>query len=232
MNTAYVRNTIISSCVGAFLISSLLLLSFFTFEPVVSHGASADTQFLVTQEITAEISITAAPDVTMAPTIAGITGGTANGQTQVVVTTNNNDGYTLAIDFASSSYGTAAMNRNGGGGDIDDYATSTEADFGFRQSTTLAQFAFSVTASTSNDVATAFEDNGSTCGNADTGNTGNCWMGPSSTASAIIINTGAATPVSGSTSTVKFRVHVPSDPSPAIPTGFYTATTTLTATTK
>lgn len=217
---------------AAFLVLATVL--FMVSEPVVTRAqTSATDQFTVTQEITTEIAfITPVNDVTMSGTIAGITGGITNGQTQVRIATNNTTGYSLEVDFASSSYGTAAMNRDGGSGSITDYAVAAPGvpDFTFDSGESFAQFGFTVSASTTADIDTRFRNSSSACN--DGGGIGevsaSCWYGPSSTA-VTLINTSSATPASGSTSTIHFRVDVPSNPSPVIPPGFYTATATLTA---
>lgn len=228
------RNEIKRSFVAAVMIGTLVLLTYFVSEPVVSYGQVSDTdQFIVTQEITTEIAFTAtAADITMSPTIAGVTGGTANGSTQVVVTTNNSAGYSMTIDFASSSYGVAAMNRNGGSGYISDYtpAVAGTPDFSFAAEA-YSQLAYTVSASTTGDLDQTFRNNGSACNNNSGGDTAaSCWYGPSTSAEQIV-QTAAATAASGATTTVHFRVNVPSSPSPVVPAGFYTATATLTATT-
>lgn len=200
---------------------------FMMLEPAVGH-AIADT-FIVTQSITSEISfLTTATDVSMSPSIAGLTGGTANGRTHVVVSTNNPTGYNMTIAFSSST----AMGKNGGGGYISNYSnsSSTVPDYSF-STEAYGQFAYAVQASTTTDVDQTFKSNGtSACNTGSTNTAGNCWMRPSTTAETII-NRGTGTPASGATTSIQFRVHVPANPSPAIPTGTYTATATLTAVT-
>lgn len=226
MTLALIRHSALSALVAATLASLLVLGSFLMFEPVVSRAQATDT-FNVSQSITAEIAfIATSTDVVMAPTIAGLTGGTSNGSYTVRVNTNNSAGYNMTIAFSS----TTAMSRNGGGGVINNYAAAVDGtpDYAFDDDT-FAQFAYTVAASSSSELDPSFQDNGSTCG-AGAGNTADtCWLDPDDTAETII-NTSAATPLSGSTSTIAFRVHVPSNPSPAVPTGTYTATATLTAT--
>jgi hypothetical protein len=205
----------------------IVLASFFMLEPAVSRAQEVDS-FTVTQQITAEIEfLTTANDVTMSPTIGSITGDTANGSTQVVVNTNNSAGYNMTIAFSS----TTAMSRNGGGGVINNYApaSTTNPDYTFANET-FAQFAYTVTASTTTDVDQSFQDNGSnTCGTGSSNGAATCWFDPDDAAETIINRT-TSTPISGATTTIGFRVNVPPNPVPAIPTGFYTATATLTAT--
>ena len=93
---------------------------FVILEPAISWAIG--DQFIVTQEITSEISFLTAPlDVTMTPTIAGITGGTANGGTQVVVYTNDSSGYNMTLTASSS----AGMVGNSQGGTIPTLSSTT-----------------------------------------------------------------------------------------------------------
>lgn len=222
-------NPLVAALISATLIFPFITALYIVFEPTISHAVE-DT-FTVTQTVTAEISfVTSITSVAMDGSIAGLTGGTANGQTQTVVRTNNNAGYNMTIDFASSSYGTAAMNQNDGSGYISDYtpAVAGVPDYSF-SSENYAQFAYTMSASTTADLATAFRNNGSACNNDSGGDTAaNCWSNPTTSATTIV-NTSAATPGSGATSTVHFRVNVPNNPSPIVPSGNYTATATLTA---
>jgi hypothetical protein len=48
------------------------------------------------------LSMTAAPNVTMSPALGGLTGGTANGSTSVVVLTDSPSGYQLTIAAESA----------------------------------------------------------------------------------------------------------------------------------
>lgn len=220
------RSHPVAAALALSLVASLILMAgFFTLEPTTSQAA-VDT-FLVTQTVTGEISFMASTsDVALSPALAGLTGGTANGRTQVRVKTNNSTGYNMTIVFSSST----AMNRNGGGGYISNYSNTTAAvpDYTFANET-YGQFAYAVQASSTTDVDQTFRSNGSNACNTGSSNTANtCWMRPSTTAETIINRT-TSTPVSGATSSVQFRVHIPNSPSPAIPTGTYTATATLTA---
>ena len=227
------NNPAIEACIAALILMVAGLFAFAAFEPVTSQAVTATDQFTVSQQVTAEIAFsTTANNVTMSPSIGGLTGGTANGATQVVVKTNNSAGYTMTIDFASSSYGTAAMNQNGGSAYINDYAPATPGtpDYTFSNGT-AAQLAYTVVASTSSDVDPTFLSDGtSNCATGSTNNPSTCWMGPAQAAETIISRS-TPTPVSGSTSTIQFRVGVPSNPNPVVSSGYYTATATLTAVT-
>lgn len=206
--------------------------SFIMLEPVVGHSQATEI-FEIKQTITGEISFLASTSpVTMVGSIAGVTGGTSWGTTTSRVLTNNSTGYNMTIQFASST----AMYRDGGNGEIPNYRfSSTSASYNFDTSPSNGQFGFTVNASTTGEVATAFLDNGTDCGVGSNETVNQCWKGASTTlgsaGATTIINSSASTPSSGSTTTLQFRVTVPPSPSPAIPTGVYTATATLTATT-
>ena len=232
MSHTHLLHSARSAFVASVLIASLVLLSFVAFEPIV--GRSATEIFEVHQTITAEISFLASTSpVTMNGSIAGVTGGTSWGTTTARVQTNNSTGYTMTIKFASST----AMYRDGGNGQIPNYLYSTgTADYpiGFNTTPSNGQFGFSVNASNTAEVSNVYRNNGTDlCGTNNTTNfdVNTCWRGASTTVAAEtqLINSSAATPVSGSTSTIQFRVTVPNNPNPAIPTGTYTATATLTA---
>lgn len=205
----------------------VLALAFVIFEPAIS--AAIEDQFTITQSITAEISfLTPSTDVTMGPSIAGITGGTSNGGTQVIVLTNNATGYNMTLT-ASSSLG---MIGNGQGGTIPAYIPTATGvpDFNFTTPANRARFGYTVEATTTNDLDQSFKDNGSnTCNTGSTDTANSCWLNASTTAETII-NRSSATTASGATTTIKFRVVVNASPLPAIPQDTYVATTTLTAT--
>lgn len=237
--------TVIKNHVGHSILvtlASLLVLCslYFMIEPQVGRAITG-TDFSIRQEIGAEISfLVQAANVTMFSTsssqISGITGGNATGTTQAVVLTNNATGYYMEIDFADPDGDGTIMRRDNGGtstASIKNYSTSTpysgavEPGYAFSFSSTAAMFAYTVTASSADDIDQSFKSSGTTC-NVGTNTTADtCWMTPSTTAFRII-QTSIAAP-QGSTSTVKFRVYVPPNPNPGVDTGFYTATATLSA---
>ncbi len=227
MSPVHFIKSVANSSLAAMLTLTVLFATFLVLEPTV--GRSATDTFEVTQTITDETSfVLSANDVTMSPqNIAGLTGGRASGTTTVRVRTNNATGFNMTIAFSS----TTAMTRDGGGGTIRNYnpATINVPDYTFG-SEVYGQFAYTVIASTSNDLDTSFRDNGAGACAASTGNLAStCWLNPSTTAKQVIL-TSAASQTSGSTTTIAFRVDVPSNPVPSIPEGVYTATATLTAT--
>lgn len=220
------------AALSALVITALILGVFLVAEPQV--GRAVTDEFTVTQVVSDAISFSQiANDVSMEGTLDGLTGGTSLGTTTVRVRTNNASGYTMTIQFSS----TTAMGRNGGGGRIPNfvYATSTAGyPSGFSTTPANAQFGFTVNASSTSEISDVFTHSGSLCG---TGNNGsftvnNCWRGASTTDAAFeteLINSAGPTPASGSTSTVQFRITIPANPSPAVPNGTYVATATLTA---
>ena len=208
-------------------ITALLMLAlvFLIVEPAISNAVTS--QMNETLSITSEISFLApATNVTLSPNIAGVTGGQADGLTQVRVLTNNALGYSMTI-AASSSVG---MLGNSQGGNIPAYITSVNGvpDYTFTVPANKARFGYTVEATTTSDIVTAFKDNGSACGAGSNTNNGHCWIAATTTPMQII-NRSTPTPDSGATTTIKFRVVVNSNPSPAIPQDIYVATTTLTA---
>lgn len=203
----------------------VLIMTFMVFEPLTTRAIT--TNFTVTQLMTAEISFLAtSTGVTMAGSLAGITGGNATGSTFVVVQTNQSTGYTMDIAFSNSP----AMRGNVTGSTaIVDYGTTSEPTFGFFASTS-AVFAYNVANLPSSSLDPSFKNNGSSCnaGGSYTANT--CWMGPSTTPFRII-SSGVAAPA-GATTTLQFRVNVPNNPNPGVQSDTYTATATLTAVTQ
>ena len=204
---------------------------FSSFEPAIIFGATATSQFKISQDISSEISfVIPASNVTMSPSLGGLTGGTSNGSTQLVVNTSNNTGYNMTlvsssslgmINTASSTYYIPAYVPSSGG--VPDYSFTAPAN--------TARFGYSVKATTTSDVAQLFLDNGSNaCNTGSSNTTDKCWLN-ASTSAVTIINRATPTPSGGATSTLFFRVVINSNPNPVIPNGTYVATTTLTATT-
>ncbi len=222
-----------NAIVASVLAIGLILSTFSLFEPVVAHGVDS-TAFSVTQEIASEISFLSQPtDVTMAGgAISGITGGVRFGTSTFNITTNDPDGYTISIAFASST----AMEGENINSDIPNFIPDADPqpDFDFTVGAGEAWFAYTVNnVTTPADIDTTFRDNGAAC-NVDTNSTvGKCWFNKSdASVSEQIIDASAATAGTGATSTVVFQVGVGGNPSPALETGFYTATATLTAVVK
>lgn len=222
------RNIFLSAVTASgYSIMSILFVAlvFFGFEPIVSRSATATSNFTIAQTINGEIAfLVNANNVTMTGAINGLTGGNATGTTQAVVQTNSPTGYTLGISFGSSSPAMMGVLASSTG--IRDYAASTTPTFVFTASTS-AVFAYTVGASTTLDIAQSFRDNGATCGVGTTDTANACWRGPTTTVVQIVNRSTAA--ATGATTTIQFRVNVPSNPVPAVNADTYTATATLTA---
>jgi len=205
----------------------VLMLAFAVFEPALS--LAVESQFTISQTVTAEVAFAVPPsNVTLSPSISGISGGTSNGGTQLVVTTNNTAGYSMTLT-SSSSLG--MIGNTNPSNYIPAYvpATANVPDLSFTVGSNLARFGYTVEASTTADLTQIFKDNGSACnaGSSDTVNS--CWLN-ASTSAVTVVNRATQTAASGSTTTLKFRVTINSNPSPLIPSDTYVATTTLTAT--
>ncbi len=209
----------------------IMLALFVLIEPAVSSGATtASSQFIISQTINSELAFsTPASDVTLSPSLGGLTGGTSNGGTQFIITAGSSSGYSITLTASSSlgMIGNASSTNY-----IPAYATSSSfvADYVFNVPTNKAYFGYTVEASTTADLTQLFKDDGvSTCGTGSNDGTDACWVGATSTP-LLIINRSGPTAASGATTTLKFRVKIMPNPVPVIPDDTYVATTTLTAT--
>lgn len=170
----------------------------------------------------------------MAGSIAGLTGGYATGTTVASINTNNATGYNMTLHFATNSVSHAmvASTTNPSSAYISNYtpASGGVPDFTWVDNTTgqSAEFGYTVRASTTGEVDSSFMNNGSACAAGTTETNDRCWLNPTTTPERIINSTASN---GSSTTTIKFKVAVPNAPSPALPSGFYIATGTLTATT-
>lgn len=163
------------------------------------------------------LSITAADNVSMTPSLGGLTGGEANGSTSVIVITDSPAGYDLTIETENSP----AM-QNGLNSIADYVPDSAPADFVFSTSVNEAHFGFSPEGA---DVVADFLDDGDECGVGSADTALRCWDGLSTTAFSIA--SGGANHPSGATTTIHFKVGIGA--SAPVVAGTYVATTTLTA---
>ena len=228
-----------NALVLAVLVSVLGMFSFFTFEPQVGQAVTSNN-FTVTQQITNEISFLVQPaNVTMVSSagsyIAGLTGGYATGTTVVSINTNNTTGYNMTLRFATNSvpYAMVASSTATNSAYISNYTPTVGGvpDYTWQDNNSgqSAEFGYSINASTSAEVAQTFKNNGAACNQpAGSATADRCWLNPTTTPQTIINSTA---PNGSSTTTIKFKVAVPSAPSPALPSGYYVATGTLTAVT-
>lgn len=219
----YFINTIIESTI----LYIVLFGAFVAFEPSVSNALS--TTFTVAQTVNTEIAfVTPASNITLAPNIDTSVGGVALGETQVVVITNDHLGYSMTLTASSSlgMIGVASTTQY-----IPAYSPASAGvpDFTFNSPANTALFGYTVEASTTADLATAFKDNAGLC-NALSGfdTADSCWIDANTTPYTIINRTNE-TPLSGATTTLKFRVAINANPVPPLPNDNYVATTTLTA---
>lgn len=157
-------------------------------------------------------------DVTMAPTIGGVTGGISYGTTTATVTTDGLAGYELT---ARASLSPALQSSES---TIADYTpVGANPDFTFTTDATDSHFGYSPQGV---DVVQRFLDNGSTCNTGSSDAYGSCWDGLSTTDEAIA-SSGNSNHPSGATTTVLFRVGIGGSVNQL--GGTYVATTTLTA---
>ncbi len=214
------------------MVSALLVpIGFAYVEPNITRGSG---QFEISQSITAEITFKVAPsDVTLSPSLGGLTGGTSNGGTQFVVMTNNTAGWTVTLTASSTN----GMEGESTAGVIPHLVETTPGvpDFDFDDTTVAvntARFAYTVNASSTDYLATKFKDNGSACNTGSNQAALKCWISATSSIPFTILDSNTNTDFYGATSTIFFRVVVRENPDPLLPIDTYTATTTLTATMK
>lgn len=163
------------------------------------------------------IALTGVTAVIMDTDLPGITGGTSNGTSTLVVTTDSPSGYSLSIAASDSP----AMQSTDAS--IADYNHGADPDFSFALAGSDAHFGYTPSGA---DIDDYFKDGGGLCNNS-TGDTPYaCWAGLATTAR-IIAQSIDATHPNGVTTTINFRVGIGSDA--GVLAGVYTATTTVTA---
>jgi hypothetical protein len=217
----------LQALVSASLIVTLLFAGFMIAEPRISHGQSDTSTFRIRQTITDETSFLVDPsNVTMNGSISGITGGTATGSSKFVVKSNNATGYYVEIAYFNNAGAQAMLGDKDAGEQLRDYGGDVggEPSYNFTAST-AAQFAYTVNSSTTADTDASFKNDGSACNTGSTQTYGKCWKKPTTSAFRIVSRSTAATV--GATSTIYFKVHVPSGAAPIPTAQTYTATATL-----
>ncbi|MBP6924092.1 MAG: hypothetical protein KBC62_00920 [Candidatus Pacebacteria bacterium] len=225
LTTGIFTQAVAQAGVAATLIVSLLTIGFFAIEPQIGHSAES-VDFRVRQTITDETSFSVNPsNVTMNGGIAGLTGGTATGTTGFVVRSTNASGYSVTIDFYDNAGLYAMLGDEDGGEEIRDYALGAGTPTFNMTASTAAQFAYSVHSSSTADSADVFWTNGTTCNSGAGSSYGKCWKSPSTSAIEVVNRNTSAT--AGATSTLVFKVHVPSGATPTPTAQTYTATATL-----
>lgn len=166
------------------------------------------------------IAISGATDVTMSPSIPGLTGGTANGATTVRVTTDSTAGYQMTIESSASPSMQSQTHS------IADYVPAgAPPDYTFNYGASNALFGYSPKGV---DVVARFLDNGTNACNVGSSNTfDKCWDGLSNTVPEAIARGISPNHPNGATTTINFRVGIGGAVGQTL--GVYTATTTITA---
>lgn len=187
----------------------------------VGTGVSSSTNFTMQagyqQYSTVNLYVTPASNVTMSPSIPGLTGGTSNGQTSLTVSTDNPAGYETKIKADNSpalktSYDSFA-----------DYVPAgANPDYSYSNSSSNSSFAFTPEG---NDIAPRYKNSGVSCGVGSNDDVNACWDGLSTSDRTVALRNSSNMPL-GTVTTLKFRAesgsgHVQQD-------GVYTATTTIT----
>lgn len=187
----------------------------------IATGESGSTNFNIKagyqQMTTTFLSMTTPSDVTMSPSIPGISGGIADGSTSVTVMTDSGAGYSLSINASQSP----AMQK--GSDSIADYVPGGVPDFAFAAGASDAHFGYSPEGA---DIASRFKDDGGACAVGALDTPFSCWDGLRTVGEEIARRASANTP-DGSVTTIHFRVGIGG--SVVQTAGVYTATTTLTA---
>lgn len=166
------------------------------------------------------LSMTAASNVAMSPTIDLSTGGTSNGSTNTTATTDSAAGYELYVKASSSP----AMQGNTSSGTISNYTPNGSGpDFTFSVASTAAEFGFTPEG---NDITSEYKDDGvSLCNTGATSTADTCWN-PVTTTNELISQRTSGNHPNGTQTTLKFKLTVGS--ASTIVADTYTATTTLT----
>lgn len=213
------------------IISSVLILGilvmtgYMFFEPEMIK-AVADS-VVVTQAVSAEITISSPADVTMSSAIPGITGNLGaprTGSATWTVKTNNDTGFNMTINssvspsmqldgtYNFSDYSPSAAN-------VPDYTWASPA-------ASAAEFGYSVEPATVADTAALFKDDGTACNVGALNTADRCWLNASTTA-VTVINRTTNTSSAGEAEVVKFQTE---SNAKYLKEGNYTATITATAT--
>lgn len=187
----------------------------------VGTGFSSSTNYIMNagyqQMHDFYLALSSISNVTLSPSLGGLTGGTSNGSTAFVATTDSYAGYQVTIAASTSP----AMQS--GTATIPDYTPSGGIpDFSFSVAASQSRFAFSPEGA---DIPVRYQDNGVSC-NAAGGDTAlSCWDGLS-TSPLVIASRASANHPAGTETQLKFRVGIGA--SSAQDEGVYSATTTVT----
>lgn len=188
----------------------------------VGSGVSSSTSYVVSagyqQTLVDYLSLSAAANVTMSPSLGGLTGGTADGTTVVTATTDSAAGYQLTIVASTSP----AMQK--GSDTIADYTPSgANPDFTFSVPGGVGEFGFSPEGT---EIAARYKDDGAAC-NTGSGDTSLACWDALTTSARVIANRTSGNHPDGTATTLRFRTGLGANS--GIVNGDYYATTTLTA---
>ncbi|NBD74176.1 hypothetical protein GVX82_04015 [Patescibacteria group bacterium] len=165
------------------------------------------------------VSLAPPGDVTLSPSVGGITGGSASGTTAFTVTTDSLAGYEVTIEASSSP----ALRHTATSTTIADYTPDgSDPDYDFTIDTTDSEFGFTPEGP---DIAQRYRNSGSTCGTGSSDDSDRCWDGLSIGAQTIVARSSANHPA-GTETTLNFRAEVGSQARQLA--GTYVATTTIT----
>jgi hypothetical protein len=171
----------------------------------VSTGLSDSTSYKLKagyqEMLESYLSVSIPDDVSLAPPIPGITGGTASANVVWRVIADNSAGFDMDIKVSTAP---AMKLPPDGTSYFDDY--STTPSYAWSVASDNAKFGFTVEPATAEDTVLAFLDNNSdTCGTGSTNNTDTCWSGFNGTTNISAIHRTTRTGVSGENETVKFQ---------------------------
>lgn len=212
-------------------ISTLILILFmfsgYTFlEP--QEIFALEDQITVTQSVTAEITITSPANVTMSPSIVGITGNPDSpsaGYAQWTIATSNNTGFTATFKASSTD-----MVGDTQGDSIQAYTEAVNGvpDYTWSVATNAAEFGYNATTTTAADLDVSFKSaaGSSPCNAGSVMTNDQCWLS-ASTSPETLINRTSETTSGGVILGIKFQVEIDNH---FVSEDTYTATTTVTAT--
>lgn len=208
--------------------ASVFLVAFMSLEPAITDAATTQNlNSIVTQTVTDEITITAAPSpVPLSGTITGLGGGSVTGSTVFTVKTNCQNGFNMFLKASTDPAFTSSTSN------FVDYVPTVAGtpDYNFSVPATASEFGYSVKAATDADIMQPFKSNGvDTCNTGSTITPQKCWL-DFTTSDYQVISRNSLTSSTGEAETVYFRAD--NGTTHIQPSGAYTAVITATATTK
>lgn len=170
----------------------------------IATGFSSSTNFNIyagyRQMLSAEatISISDAANVNLG-SINGLTGGSATGQSEWLVTTDSPSGYSLSIKASTNPALKSSISS------FADYTPAgSDPDYSFSIATTASEFGYSPEGS---DIIGRYKDNGTICNAGTSDASDKCWDAFSTTDNQISAS-GSSNYPTGATTTVKYRAQV------------------------